>query len=76
VALYAGVPPESVQIVDSGGVGWSPSLDGPIPGSAEPSVAVRILTEDATGIDMPRVEAIVAAAKPAHVRHTVEVASE
>jgi phage tail-like protein len=76
VALYAGVSPERVEIVDSGGVAWSPSLDGTVPGSSPPSVTVRILTEDASGIDMTRVEGIVAAAKPAHVRHTVEVATE
>jgi phage tail-like protein len=76
VALYAGVAPEMIEIIDSGGVAWGDDPSSPPPGSSPASVSVRILVEDASTIDLPHVESIVAAAKPAHARHTVEVGTE
>jgi phage tail-like protein len=70
VALYTMVAPE---IVESGGVSWSVTPDGPLPGRPEPALTIRLRGVDATTVEPGRVEAIVAAAKPAHVPHAVEV---
>ena len=70
VALYTTVAPE---IVESGGVSWSATPDGPLPGRAEPSLTVRVRGADSATVESGRVETIVAAAKPAHVPHAVEV---
>ncbi|MGH9070022.1 MAG: phage tail protein, partial [Acidimicrobiales bacterium] len=70
VALYAGVRPE---VTDSGGVITSiaPGLD--MPGDIAPWVKVRLVVSDPVSVDARRVGALVAAVKPAHVRHLVEV---
>ena len=70
VALYSGVVPE---VEDSGGAVWSPAPGGSLPGRAEPEVVVRVRSEDPGAIDLQHLDAIVAAAKPAHVAHRVEV---
>jgi phage tail-like protein len=70
VALYSGVVP---QLEDSGGAVWSPAPGGPLPGRAEAEVIVRVQAEDLTAIDLQHLDAIVAAAKPAHVAHRVEI---
>jgi phage tail-like protein len=70
VAIYAGVEPE---IEESGGANWSPTPGGELPGSAEPSLIVRVRVADPSTVDSARLEAIVAAAKPAHIPHQVEV---
>jgi phage tail-like protein len=70
VALYTAVPPE---ISESGGVAWSSTPDGPLPGRPVPGLTVRVRGADGAAVDQARVEAIVAAAKPAHVPHVVEV---
>jgi phage tail-like protein len=70
VALYTLVPPE---IVESGGVSWSATADGPLPGRPEPALTVRVRNANTAAVEPGRVEAIVAAAKPAHVPHAVEV---
>jgi phage tail-like protein len=70
VALYSGVVP---QVEDSGGAVWSPAPGGPLPGRPQPEVIVRVRAEDPGAIDLQHLDAIVAAAKPAHVAHRVEV---
>ena len=70
VALYSGIVPE---LEDSGGAVWSPAPGGPLPGRAEPQVIVRVRVEDPASIDVQHLDAIVAAAKPAHVAHRVEI---
>ncbi|HEX2040931.1 MAG TPA: phage tail protein [Acidimicrobiales bacterium] len=70
VAVYTGVEPE---IEESGGAAWSPTPGGELPGSAEPSLTVRVRVADPSTVDAARLEAIVAAAKPAHIPHQVEV---
>ena len=70
VAIYAGVEPE---IEESGGTTWSPTPGGELPGAAEPSLVVRVRVPKGDAVDADRLERIVAAAKPAHVPHTVEV---
>lgn len=62
-----------VEIADSGGVGWSKSPNAELPGEASPRLAVRIRVHDPSSVPMDLVDAAVAAAKPAHVVHRVEV---
>lgn len=70
VALYTGAQP---QILDNGGVAWSPTPGGEVPGEPGPRLTVRVELEDPDEIEPGRLDAIVAASKPAHVPHKVEV---
>lgn len=62
-----------VDIEDSGGVAWSPTPGGDLPGSPERAITVRVHASDPDAIDRARLDRLVAAAKPAHVSHRVEV---
>ena len=62
-----------VEIIENGGTAWSVDAGGELPGSPEPLVVVRVAVDDPKSVDAGRVEALVAAAKPAHVPHRVEV---
>ena len=53
-----------------GGVAWSAEPGGPLPGSGEPRLTVRVTVPDPSAVDVRRLEAIVAEAKPAHVPAT------
>ncbi|MGH2968337.1 MAG: phage tail protein, partial [Solirubrobacteraceae bacterium] len=66
VQLYTGVEPE---IVESGGVHWSLVPEAPPPGSDEPMLVVRLRVADPGTIDVRRLDALVATAKPAHIPH-------
>jgi len=68
--LYTGVEPE---VSDSGGAAWSSIPGGVVPGEAVPEVRVRVVLGPGSIVDERAVEAVVRAAKPAHVRHRVEV---
>lgn len=70
VALYTGVVPE---VVETGGVAWSAEPGGPLPGAAQARLTVRVVVPDPSAVDVHRLEAIVAEAKPAHIPATVEV---
>ena len=70
VALYTGTEPE---VLDTGACEWSATPGAPVPGTAEPRVTVRLRVPDPAAIDQRRLERIVAAAKPAHVIHEIEV---
>jgi phage tail-like protein len=74
VAIYTGVVPE---IVESGATAWTgaPPHSGEVPGFAagELVVRVRVPPGDAALIDPVRLDRLVAAAKPAHIAHRVEV---
>lgn len=72
--IYAGVDEDAIEIEDSGGVGSSPTPDGPIPGAPTNNLVVTVRT-NGDEVDMTRVERLVAMAKPAHVTHEVKVAS-
>jgi phage tail-like protein len=69
----------AVEVSDSGGAAWSPTPDAVPPGEASPWVRVRVVLEQASEETLSAmrsaVQAAVAAAKPAHVAHIVEVVS-
>ena len=62
-----------VKIEESGGSAWSPTADAEAPGTPDFSVTVRVTAPAKGKIDAARLDALVAAAKPAHIKHTVEV---
>jgi phage tail-like protein len=70
VALATG---GKVEVRDSGGVSWSGTPSGPLPGSGDAAVRVLVRLDDPSKLDQRRLERLVAAAKPAHVAHHVEV---
>jgi phage tail-like protein len=63
----------TVEIIENGGTAWSIDPGGELPGSAKPLVVVRVRVDDPKSVDADRVDALVAAAKPAHVEHRVEI---
>jgi phage tail-like protein len=65
-----------VGVTDSGGVSWSRQPNGPLPGREEASVVVRVMAHPGLPADLKAIDNLVAAAKPAHVTHLVEVIEE
>ena len=63
----------TVEILDTGGVATSTSAGASFPGSPNFSVMVRIQVDDPSTVNVARLEALVAAAKPAHLTHKVQV---
>ncbi|MGY1640654.1 phage tail protein I [Geodermatophilus sp. SYSU D00703] len=70
VRVWFGVDPE---VQESGGADWSGEAGAPLPGSAAPFLVVRLRVPDPATVDVRRLDALVAAVKPAHVPHEVEV---
>jgi phage tail-like protein len=64
-----------VEIEESGGAAWSPTSGGEVPGTPDFHLTVRVKPAGKTKVDAARLEALVSAAKPAHIKHTVEVVS-
>jgi len=62
-----------VELSENGGVVWSPVPGGPLPGTPELGIRIRVLVDDPAGVDLERLERLVIAAKPAHVPHQIEV---
>lgn len=63
----------SVEIAENGATAWSVDAGGALPGSPEPLVVVRVTVADPKAVDPARLDALVAAAKPAHVLHRIEL---
>jgi len=59
-----------VELVDSGGVSWSSTPNAELSGPTEPALEVRVVADAA---DTPALDALIRAAKPAHVKHRLEV---
>jgi phage tail-like protein len=64
-----------VEIVDSGGATWSKTPGSKPPGDASRSVTVTVTPPKKGQLDAARIEALVTAAKPAHVVHRVVFAT-
>jgi phage tail-like protein len=73
-ALKVGLGVE-VDVQDSGGCAWSRTPGGTPPGVSPAQVAVRIRTPDPDALDRRRVDALLEAIKPAHVKHSCVVAA-
>lgn len=63
----------AVEVAESGGVRWSPSPGGVLPGDPEPSVSVVVRAPAGQEVDLDRLDALVASVTPAHVRRAVRV---
>jgi phage tail-like protein len=61
------------RVTDSGGAAWSATPGGALPGSPEPSLAVRVGVDDPQALPLARLEALIEESRPAHVPCTVEV---
>ncbi|MGW3284524.1 phage tail protein [Streptomyces sp. NPDC001002] len=70
VRLAFGVTPE---ITESGAAAWSARPLGPVPGEARPRLHVHLRLPSPTSADHHRLDALVAAARPAHMPYTVQV---
>ena len=70
IELYTGSRPE---ISDGGGVRWSAVPDADLPGGDDPELVVRLRVADPDAVDRDRLEQMVTLAKPAHVRHRIEI---
>ena len=70
IRLYCGVEPE---LSDSGGAAWSTEPGAPLPGTGGSELNVKVTVGNGSDFDERRLDALVAAAKPAHVRHRVTV---
>jgi phage tail-like protein len=73
VSIFAGVARDDVEVDESGGVAASPTPGGKLPGAPTPQLTVRVRVPEPSNVDAARLERVVAAAKPAHVPHEVEV---
>ena len=63
-----------VEITDSGGAAHSTVPDAPFPGSPTPELVVRLRAPAGVpAVDRALLDSLVAAAKPAHVVHRLEV---
>ncbi|GIE81764.1 tail protein [Actinoplanes philippinensis] len=73
VRLAFGVLPE---ITESGGAVWSARPLGPFPGDRTPGLTVTLRVPDPSAVDPARLDAVVAAARPAHLPYRVAVLPE
>jgi len=63
----------TVEVVDTGGLATSTTAGAPFPGSPNFAVLVRVQVDDPAAVNMVRLEALVMAAKPAHLTHRIQV---
>jgi phage tail-like protein len=70
IELLLGTRPE---IADGGGVSWSQSPGAALPGSDRPDFTVRLRAPEPSAVDERQLDMIVAASKPAHLVHRIEV---
>lgn len=63
----------TVEIEDSGAVVTSTTPDAALPGSPNYALLVRVMVDDPGSVNRARLEALVSAAKPAHLTHRVEI---
>lgn len=64
-----------IHVEDTGGVVWSASPSGALPGDPDAHVRIRIRPAQARQVDAGWLRALLTDAVPAHVRVTVEVAT-
>ena len=70
LAIYTGAEPE---IEESGGCAWSGEAGSPLPGDERPRLVVRVAVPTPLPVELKRLDLIVAASKPAHLPHRVEL---
>jgi phage tail-like protein len=73
VELAFGVRPE---IAESGGAIWSARPLGPFPGDPRPGLRVVLRVPDPAAVDTHRLQAVVSAARPAHMPFSTQVVAQ
>lgn len=63
----------TVELVESGGATSSATAGGKLPGSADPTLVVRVTPDPSIELTPARLDALVEAVKPAHIPHRVEI---
>jgi len=63
----------AVDLHETGGVSSSTTAGAALPGSPNFALLVRVTLDDPATINLTRLDALVMAAKPAHVTHKVEI---
>jgi phage tail-like protein len=63
----------TVDLHETGGVSSSTTAGAALPGSPNFALLVRVTLDDPATINLTRLDALVMAAKPAHVTHKVEI---
>src|SRR5437764_8998509 len=63
----------TIELHETGGMATSTAAGAALPASANVPLAVRVTVDDPTTVNARRLNALVAAAKPAHVTHKVGV---
>lgn len=61
------------EVTDNGGTAWSQVPLSPLPGQEGAHVTVRVTVSDPAQVDVPALDELLAAVKPAHVTHELEV---
>jgi phage tail-like protein len=61
------------EVEDGGGVAWSRTPGGSLPGTPHAPLVIRVTVDDPTSLDSDRLDGLVRAAKPAHLPHRIEV---
>ncbi len=61
----------AADVAESGGVRWSPTPGGELPGQPVPGVTVTVAASSAGGIDRERLDAVIRSVTPAHIPATV-----
>jgi phage tail-like protein len=62
-----------VEVVDTGATAYALVPDAGLPGQPGFELTVRVRVPEQGAMDVPRLDALIAAAKPAHVVHRLEV---
>jgi phage tail-like protein len=70
VAVFTG---GEVEIIEPGATAWSRAPGAQVPAGESADLLVRVRVRDPAAIPAARLDALVAASKPAHVPHRVEV---
>lgn len=70
VAIFTG---GEVELAEPGAAGWSREPGAAFPAGTSPDLFIRVRVKDPAAVSLPRLDALVAAAKPAHLAHRVEV---
>jgi phage tail-like protein len=70
VAVFSG---GDVEIAEPGATAWSHDAGGSIPRGTSPDLFIRVRVADPATVSASGLEALVAAAKPAHVPHRIEI---
>jgi phage tail-like protein len=70
VAVFTG---GEVEIAEPGAAGWSRDAGAAVPAGSSTDLYIRVLVKDPKTVSVARLDALVAASKPAHVLHRVEI---